>query len=55
MSVTDVVGSIVGVAGGYWFVAIVRHNTEKRSTEKLTKMGLRTIFRCREKSVYGET
>lgn len=40
MSVTDVVGSAVGVAGGYWFVAIVRHNTEKRSAEKLTKMGI---------------
>lgn len=40
MSVTDVVGSTVGVAGGYWFVAIVRHNTEKRSVEKLTKMGI---------------
>lgn len=40
MPVTDVVDNAVGVAGSYWFVAIVKHNSEKQSSEKLDKMGI---------------
>ncbi len=38
--VTDVVDGAVGVARSYWFVAIVNHNSEKQSSEKLSKMGV---------------
>lgn len=38
--VTDVVDDAVGVAKNYWFVAIVNHNSEKQSSEKLDKMGV---------------
>lgn len=37
---TDVVDDAVGVAKSYWFVAIVNHNSEKQSSEKLSKMGI---------------
>lgn len=37
---TDVVDDAVGVAKTYWFVAIVNHNSEKTSSEKLTKLGI---------------
>lgn len=37
---TDVVDDAVGVAKSYWFVAIVNHNSEKQSSEKLSKMGV---------------
>jgi hypothetical protein len=36
------VGGAVGVSGAKWFVAIVKHNTEKAVGEKLTKMGYET-------------
>lgn len=38
--VTDVVDDAVGVAKTSWFVAIVNHNSEKNSSEKLTKLGV---------------
>lgn len=38
--VADVVDGAVGVARSYWFVAIVNHNSEKQSSEKLSKMGV---------------
>lgn len=38
--VTDVVDDAVGVAKTFWFVAIVNHNSEKNSSEKLTKLGV---------------
>ena len=38
--VTDVVDDAVGVGKCYWFVAIVNHNSEKQSSEKLDKMGV---------------
>lgn len=44
MPVTDVVDSAVGVAGSYWFVAIVHYHSEKQSAEKLTKMGVETYL-----------
>ena len=37
---TDVVDDAVGVPKSYWFVAIVNHNSEKQSSEKLTKIGV---------------
>lgn len=37
---TDVVDDAVGVGKSCWFVAIVKHNSEKQSSEKLTKMGV---------------
>lgn len=37
---TDVVDDAVGVSKSYWFVAIVNHNSEKQSSEKLSKMGV---------------
>lgn len=37
---TDVVDDAVGVAKSYWFVAIVKNNSEKQSSEKLDKMGV---------------
>ncbi len=39
-SVTDVVDDAVGVKKSYWFVAIVNHNSEKQSSEKLNNMGI---------------
>lgn len=38
--VTDVVDDAVGMGKSYWFVAIVNHNSEKQSSEKLDKMGV---------------
>lgn len=38
--VTDVVDEAVGVEKRHWFVAIVNHNSEKQSSEQLTKMGV---------------
>ena len=38
--VTNVVDDAVGVGKSYWFVAIVNHNSEKQSSEKLLKMGV---------------
>lgn len=38
--VTDVVDDAVGMEKSYWFVAIVNHNSEKQSSEKLNKMGV---------------
>ncbi len=38
--VTDVVDDAVGVEKSYWFVAIVNHNSEKRSSEKLNNMNI---------------
>ncbi len=37
---TDVVDDAVGVSQNYWFVAIVNHNSEKQSSEKLSKLGV---------------
>lgn len=37
---TDVVDDAVGVEKSYWFVAIVNHNSEKQSSEKLNKLGV---------------
>ena len=37
---TDVVDDVVDVSKSYWFVAIVNHNSEKQSSEKLSKMGV---------------
>lgn len=44
--VTDVVDNAVGVAKSCWFVAIVNHNSEKQSSEKLSKLlsNLLTLF-----------
>jgi len=39
-SVTDVVDDAVGVGKSYWFVAIVNHNSEKQSSEKLNSLGI---------------
>jgi len=39
-SVTDVVDDAVGVEKSYWFVAIVNHNSEKQSSEKLSRLGV---------------
>lgn len=36
----NVVDDAVGVAKSHWFVAIVNHNSEKQSAEKLSKMGI---------------
>ncbi len=38
--VTDVVDDAVGVEKKYWFVAIVNHNSEKQSSEKLNNMSI---------------
>lgn len=38
--VTDVVDDAVGVGESHWFVAIVNHNSEKSSAERLSKMGV---------------
>lgn len=35
-----VVDDAVGVAKSYWFVAIVKHNSEKLASEKLTNIGV---------------
>ena len=37
---TNVVDDAVGVPKSYWFVAIVNHNSEKQSSEKLNKLGV---------------
>lgn len=47
----DGVGDAVGLEKRYWFVAIVKNNTEKSSLERLTKDGYegyvatQTVFR----------
>lgn len=38
--VTDVVDDAVGMEKHYWFVAIVNHNSEKQSSEKLNNLGI---------------
>lgn len=38
--VTDVVDDAVGVPKSYWFVAIVNHNSEKKTSESLDKIGV---------------
>lgn len=38
--VADVVDGTVGVEKSYWFVAIVNHNSEKRSSEKLNDLNI---------------
>ena len=43
-SVTDVVDDAVGIGKSSWFVAIVNHNSEKQSSEKLSKMGVVTYL-----------
>lgn len=40
MSATDVADSAVGMARSHWFVAIVKHNSERQSAERLEKMGI---------------
>lgn len=35
-----VVDDAVGVAESHWFVALVNHNSEKQSSERLTKLGV---------------
>lgn len=42
------VGSAVGVEKGRWFVAIVKHNTEKASGEKLAKLGYESYVPIQE-------
>jgi len=37
---TNVVDDAVGMGKNYWFVAIVNHNSEKQSSEKLNNMGI---------------
>lgn len=39
MTVPFGVGSAVGVSKSHWYVAIVKNNTEKSSSEKLVKLG----------------
>ncbi len=39
-SVADVVDDAVGVGKSYWFVAIVNHNSERQSSEKLDNMNI---------------
>lgn len=39
-TVPDGVGDAVGVEKSHWYVAIVNHNTEKASAEKLDKLGI---------------
>lgn len=39
--VTNVVDDAVGVPESHWYVAIVNHNSEKRSAEKLQKLGIK--------------
>lgn len=40
------VGDAVGVEKRHWFVAIVKHNTEKASAQKLTKQGYECYVAC---------
>jgi len=40
LPVTDVVDDAVGVEKNYWFVAIVNHNSEKQSSEKLNALNI---------------
>lgn len=40
--VTDVVGDAVGVGERKWFVAVVNHNTEKATEEKLQRLNYET-------------
>lgn len=44
MTVPSGVGSAVGVSEPHWFVAIVKYNTEKAVSQKLTKMGYNTYI-----------
>lgn len=41
---TDVVDSAVGMPGILWFAAIVKHNSEKQSSDKLNKIGVETYL-----------
>lgn len=41
-TVPDGVGDAVGVEKSQWYVAIVKHNTEKSCAEKLEKIGIQT-------------
>lgn len=41
-TVPNGVGDAVGVEKSQWYVAIVKHNTEKSCAEKLDKMGIQT-------------
>ena len=43
-TVPDGVGDAVGMEKSQWYVAIVKHNTEKNSAEKLDKMGIETYL-----------
>lgn len=38
--VTDVVDNAVGVPERHWFIAIIHRNTEKKTAEKLTNLGI---------------
>ena len=39
-----VVDDAVGMEKSYWYVAIVNHNSEKQSSTKLTKMGIKNYL-----------
>lgn len=39
-----VVDDAVGMKKSYWYVAIVNHNSEKQSSTKLTKMGIKNYL-----------
>lgn len=41
-SVADVIGDAVGVCERKWFIAVVNHNTEKATEEKLQKLNYET-------------
>lgn len=43
-TVPDGVGDAVGMPKNYWFVAIVKNNTEKSAREKLDKLGYKTYL-----------
>ncbi len=42
------VGDAVGVERRHWFVAIVKHNTEKASAQKLAKQGYECYVACQQ-------
>lgn len=43
-AVHECVGEAVGMEKNQWFVALVKHNTEKNSAEKMNKMGIITYL-----------
>lgn len=47
-SASQGVGDAVGVPDRHWFVAIVNHNTEKATAEKLRKLGYETYVATQE-------